>query len=101
MLARFQRGARVGLVEVVVQAHIHRVDILPLQHFERIMVDVGDVETFLHPFGLGLIDVGKGHNVDAVDLAVVLQVVFADLAHANHADPSALFRRHGYLLLEK
>ena len=93
VFARFQRGHGDGHVEVVVQADVDRVDIVPFQQLAKIGVDMGDVVQVGYTPAFGLVQVGQRHQFGVGEFAVGLHVLLPDLADTDEPD-AYLLRTH-------
>ena len=88
MLAQTQGFDGHGCMQIVVQAYIHRVDIIHAQK----LADAGGaalhavfVAHFIHA---GFVDITQGNDFGLGDLRVIAQMLFADDTVADHADPN-------------
>src|SRR5690606_29314101 len=86
VFARLQSGDRHRRVQVVVQADVDRVDVIPLQQLTKVGVDVGDSVVGGHTLGFSLVDVRHSDNLGSRDGGVLLDVTLTDDADADHSD---------------
>ena len=86
VLARFQRRHGHRHVKVVVQADVHRLNVVPCQQVAKVGTHTGNVIHLGDPLRLRLVDIGDRYDLCRVDLAVPFQVVLADLPYPNHTD---------------
>ena len=85
MLARLEGCHNSGTVQVVVQADVHGLDVIPFEQLAEIGIHLGDAEALPHSLNLSGVHVGNGYHLGSGDLLVVIQVRFADLSDANDA----------------
>jgi len=88
ILARLEGGDGEGVVLVVVDADVHRVDVVASQEILEVGVGVGDAEVLLRRFQLLGEEVRHRHHFRVLDPGVGVQMVGADLADADDADPN-------------
>ena len=96
LLARLQRRNRHRHVKVVVQAHVHGLDVVARQQVAKVRVHVGNAVQLGDTVCLGLVDVGDGDHLGAIDLGIVVEVTLADLPYPD--DTNSYFVHFGILL---
>src|SRR5690606_7855870 len=84
-----QRGDRHGCVEIVVQADVDGLDVVPLQKLTEIRVHVGNVVSLRHAASLRLVHVRDGDNLRFGDSGVLLEVMLSVFSYYVVADPDS------------
>jgi hypothetical protein len=77
-------------VEVIVQANVHRVDVVALQQVAIICIHIGDVKPGCDALGEGFVNICDSHDLRAGDLLVDLEMLLAALSCADHPDTHGL-----------
>jgi len=72
-------------MEAVVQAHVHRSDVLALEEFLVVAVHMRDSILLCHALRLILAQVTDGYDIRLGDLLVTPNVMLADLPGADNA----------------
>ena len=74
-------------MKVVVQADVHGVQVISLQHFPEIAVPMGYSVLLGYRVQLALVDVRGRDDLGLGDVPVEIEVHLRDLPHTDHADP--------------
>ncbi len=70
-------------MQVVVQADVHRFDIVPRQQLAKIFIQVGDAVFSRHALHLGLVDVAYCHDFHIGHVRIFLDMYGSNLTGAD------------------
>ena len=86
VFAGLQRRHGDGHVEVVVETHVHRGDVVAGEELAEVGVGVGDAVFLGHALRFGLVQVCDRDHLGVGDASIAVDVRFADLSDADDAD---------------
>ena len=93
VLSRLKSRQRNRHVKVIMEADVHRHDVVARQQLSEIGVNAGDSILTGYPPGLGLVNVGNRRNLHVRHPGIHPDMLLADLADADNSD-SSLFLCH-------
>jgi len=91
VLARLQRRHGDGHVQVVVQAHVHRHEVIALQQLTEVRVRVGDAELRRYTAQFRRVEVRCRHDFNVLNFLIIPQVTLANLPYTDNSDTNLIF----------